>query len=122
MAVHTIMLPDRMRGLDLRSIVWDDEAGTVEGDHDDVPWLRSVLAGDKPVTVGDPGGTWDLRDPAHDPAEMLVLLYQVYWPALDKPLRATLPTVFDGVELPPAEKGEALYVFDEGAGQHVELV
>ena len=103
MAKHTIIYPDRVRGREPRSIVWDDGAGTVAGDHFDVGNLRGLLSAPKPVTVGDPGGIWRLNDPAHNPAEFLCLLYQMYWPILDEPLRSTLPPVFDGVELPPME-------------------
>ena len=109
MALHTIAMPDIMRGEELRTIVWDDEAGTVRGQHSEIPWLRQVIGAEKPVTVGHPGRTWDLRDPAHDPAELLVLLRQAYWPILDEPLRSTLPPVFDGVDIPPGDMGEQLY-------------
>ncbi len=101
-----------MRGRELRTIVWDDEAGTVAGDHSKVGSFRRVFAADKPVTIGDEGGTWDLVDPAHDPVEFLAILHIVYWPALDEPLRSTLPAVFDGVQLPPADRGEVLYRAD----------
>ena len=98
MATHSIRIPDRVRGRELRTIVWDDEAGTVSGDHSEIDEIRRVFAAPKPVTVGQ-GAVWDLRDPAHDPAEFLVLIEQAFWPALDPPLRETLPAVFDGVTL-----------------------
>ena len=94
-----------MRGRELRSIVWDDEAGTVAGDHSKVDSFRRVFAADKPVTIGGGGGTWDLTDPAHDPVEFLTMLRNVYWPALDEPLRSTLPAVFDGVQVPYPDPG-----------------
>ena len=112
MGVHTIMLPDRVRGREPRAIVWDDDAGTVAGSHFDIPWFRKVFAASKPVTVGDPGRTWDLLDPAHDPSEFLLLLERAYWPVLDEPLRSTLPPVFDGVTIPPGNPGEILYARD----------
>lgn len=102
------MLPDRMRGRALRSIVWDDDAGTVEGTHDEVSEIRRIFDAPKPVTIGDAGGTWDLADPAHDVAEFLTLLGDLYWPVLDDPLRATLPAVFDGVQPLKADPGEIL--------------
>ena len=108
MAVHTIMLPDMTKGREPRSIVWDDEAGTVEGEHEQVPYLRRVLAAPKPVTVGA-GHIWHLHDLGHDPAEFLVLLCGSYWPIEKEPLRSTLPPVFDGVEVPEGEPGEELY-------------
>lgn len=111
MAVHTIMLPvaigDEFSDA-LRSIVWDDEAGTVEGDHGLVPAIRGILARDRPVTVGTPGGTWDLRDPGRDPVEMLTILGSLFWPSLDDPLRSTLPPVFNGIEVAPPEPGEIM--------------
>ena len=120
MANHEIIIPDRVRGRELRSIVWDDEAGTVDGDHFSVAWLREVFEAPKPFTVGDAGRTWDLNDPAHDPAEMLVLLYLVFWPALDDPLRGSLPSVFDGLDMPRGDPGERLYGVDAN-GDLVEL-
>ena len=126
MAAHTILLPDMMRGRALRSIVWDDQAGTVEGEHYDVDWIRDVIqqAAKGPVTVGDPGGTWDLRDPGHDPAEFLVLLGECAAPSghpLSSTILASLPPVFDGVELPPADPGERLWRVDPDTGELVEL-
>lgn len=106
------MLPDRMHGRALRSIVWDDEAGTVEGTHSEVADIQRVFGAQKPVTIGDAGGTWDLTDPAHDPAEFLTMLGDFYWPVLDDPLRSTLPAVFDGVEPLKADPGEILYNAD----------
>ena len=32
-------MPAGMRRRELRTVVWDDEAGTVKGTHDEVPWL-----------------------------------------------------------------------------------
>ena len=120
MANHEISIPDRLRGRELRSIVWDDEAGTVGGDHFSVAWLRAVFEAPKPITVGDAGRTWDLADPAHDPAEFLVLLHLVFWPALDEPLRSGLPSVFDGLNMPLGDPGERLYGVD-GNGDLVEF-
>lgn len=45
MTVHTVMMPYRIRGRELRSVIWDDQAGTVEGDQWDVPRLQEPLAG-----------------------------------------------------------------------------
>ena len=123
MAAHTILLPDMMRGRALRSIVWDDQAGTVEGEHYDVDWIRDVIqqSAEGPVTVGDPGGTWDLRDPGHDPAEFLVLLEMSVSGGLTEAILASLPPIFDGVELPPADPGEELWGVDPDTGELVEL-
>ena len=112
MATHEIMLPDKGPN-DRHLVVWDDEAGTVHGDHYDVPFMQQVIAAPKPVTVGSPSIVWELRDPGHDPAEFPVLLYIAYPHILLKaPLRTSLPSVFDGVDTPPpeGELGEQLYV------------
>ena len=113
MAVHTITIPDRMYGREPRTIVWDDEAGTVSGDHSKVADFRRVFAAEKPVTVGAGAGTWDLSDPAHDPVEFLIVLWIAYWPALDEPLRSTLPPVFDGLEVPAVDPGTSEILITE---------
>ena len=107
MAVHTIRIPDRLYGREMRTILWDDVAGTVEGDHSEIPDMQRVFAAPKPVTYGA-GIAWDLHDPAHDPSEFLVLLEDAYWPILDEPLRSTLPPIFAGVELPPGGAADVL--------------
>ena len=109
MAVHTITIPDRSLDGELRSIVWDDEAGTVDGDHIEIRSFQRVFDAEKPVTVGDTGLAWELDDPAHDPAQFLAVLWSVYAAALYEPLRSTLPSVFDGVDLPPNGNGDLLY-------------
>ena len=109
MTVHTIVMPDAAHGEEPRRIVWDDEAGTVEGEHGEVPYIQRVIAAPKPVEVGGPGWVWSLRDPGHDPAEFLVLLGIAYWPIGTEPLRSTLPPVFDGVQVPEGERGEHMY-------------
>ena len=108
MAVHEIMIPDPWpwhRG-ELRSVVWDDVAGTVDGDHRNVPWIQETLALPKPVDAGSPGVLWTLDDPGHDPAEMLVLLVLS---AERPPEQLSLPPIFDGVALPEGEPDEELY-------------
>ena len=102
MAVHTIMLPDRMRGREPRSIVWDDEAGTVTGEHFDVPWMQRMLASPTPVDFSSEGRVLFLLDPAHDPADFWWLLYTAYWPVVEEPLRSTLPVVFRDTKPRPA--------------------
>ena len=98
MAKHTIMLPDFMVGRDLRSIVWDDEAGTVEGDHSQLDVIRRVFAAPTPHVIHDIAASWTLAAPAHDPADFLaVLALDIDWRVLEDPLRSTLPPVFDGV-------------------------
>ena len=114
MGLHTITLPDPMHGREARTILWDDEAGTVSGNHSGIATLQRYISAPKPVTVGDPGGTWDLSDPGHDPTEMLIALYMIWWPALDEPLRSTLPAIFDGLGLPDWESREILYIEVDG--------
>ncbi len=109
MATHEIRLPDRVRDRELRTISWDDEAGTVSGDHFKVEYLRDILAAPKPVTVGGVGATWDLEDPGHRPEEFLVLLYMVWWPVLNPEYRNTLPAIFDDIPFPAGEPAEELY-------------
>ena len=102
MAKHTIMLPDGMVGRELRSIVWDDEAGTVEGDHPRIDRIRRKLAEPTPFEFGTESHYWRLEDPAHDPADFLLVLSRfVDWNVGYEPLRSTLPPVFDGVEATP---------------------
>ena len=109
MTVHRIMLPAGLRDETRRAVVWDDEAGTVEGDHSEVPWMQRVLADpQRPVEVGNIGYYWHLHDPGRRPDEFLVLLYIAHWPILREPLRSTLPPVFDGVRPAPSEKAEVL--------------
>ena len=109
MARHVITIPDLMAGRELRTIVWDNEAGTVEGTHYDIEYIQRIFDAPKPVTAGDPGLAWDLTDPAHDPAQFLVLLWVSYNGIRREPLRSTLPPIFDGVDFPPGGKGETLY-------------
>ena len=71
--------------------------------------FRRIFAAPKPVEVGVCGRVRRLRDPAHDPAEFLVLLEVTYWPALVSPLRETLPAILNGVSMPPGEPDEDLY-------------
>ena len=109
MTVHRIMLPVGLRDATRRSVVWDDEAGTVEGDHRAVPWMQRVLADpERPIEIRPGGILWDLHDPGHRADEFLVLLYVAHQPILEEPLRSTLPPVFDGVRPPPPEKAEVL--------------
>ena len=83
MTVHIIEMPDWMRGRELRTVVWDDEAGTVSGDHSDVPWLLEMIGKPTPWIFPQPDSTVQLRNPAHDPAEFVFLLGRAYWPILD---------------------------------------
>ena len=106
MTVHTIMLPDMRHGDEPRSVIWDDEAGTVTGEHSDVPWMQGILAEPTPVVMDDVMGAATLRDPGHDPADFLLLLGRAYWPVLQEPLRSSLPPIFDGVEMTRIKAGK----------------
>ena len=97
MAQHTIMFPDIMVGRELRSIVWDDEAGTVEGEHSRLDRIREALAEPTPLVIPSIAASWTLNDPAHDPADFLALLYR----RIDDRAVRNLPPVFDGIEPTP---------------------
>lgn len=101
-----------MRGRAPRTIVRDDEAGTVAGRHSEVADIQRVFDALKPVTIGGTGGTRDLNDPARDAREFLTMLGGFYGPVLEEPLCSTLPEVFDGLESLEAEPGEVLYNAD----------
>ena len=90
-------------------------AGTVEGEHSDVPWMQQVLAAPTPYHgLSGEGRRLALEDPAHDPRDFLWLLDVAYWPALDEPLRSTvLPPALRDVELRPASPPEPAYAVDE---------
>ena len=94
MTVHRITMPDAFAGGEPREIVWDDEAGTLAGDHSCIgrPWgLRARIdelaaeiaaAGDAPDRddsrpagfIGHVAGHWLVTDPWHDPGDFLLLL------------------------------------------------
>ena len=99
-------MPDRMCGDEPRTIIWNDEAGTVAGDHSVVARIQARFEAPKPIMIGGPWGMWDLLDPAHDPVEFLALLANVYWPIQHPPLRESLPAVFDGLIVPALRDGE----------------
>lgn len=121
MAEHPIEIPDIMAGDSLRRIVWNDETGEVSGDHFNVRRIRATIEA-APVERGDGGRVWLLEDPGRNPAEFLTMLSILDWRILGRPeLRATLPAVFDGVELPSGEKAEDLYIEDPETGEPVLL-
>ena len=109
MTVHTIMMPDWMRGLDLRSVVWDDAAGTVAGDHSAVPWLQRQLAAPRPLLLSnEEHAPWTLRDPGRNPSEFLLLLHRAYWPILGRD-RGRLPPALRDVQPPPSPPRRRMY-------------
>ena len=121
MAEHTIEIPDSMAGRELRRIVWNDETGEVSGDHSDIRAIRATIEA-APVERDSGGRVWLLEDPGHNPAEFLTMLSILDWRILGWPeLRATLPAVFDCVELPSGKKAEDLYTDDPETGEPVLL-
>lgn len=101
--IHEIQYPDWGAGGELRPIIWDDDAGTVEGDHSLIPIL---LTG--PPILAAKFGITELKDPAHDPEEFLLLLAVNYRGGDDLDPRAVLPASLkdvtprrlDAVDLP----------------------
>lgn len=71
---HEIKLPG-LYDDELRTVAWDDAAGTVEGDHEIVPDLQAELASGV-VVLAFPWGTLDAEDPRHDAADFLAVLAQ----------------------------------------------
>ncbi len=107
MTVHRITLPDVMRGREPRTILWDDVAGTVDGDHFNVRALREDLAKPTPLVLPHIIGTLTLRDPAHDPGDFKALLGRVMqcpsaWSDddLPEPLRSAKQPAWDVNPLP----------------------
>ena len=124
MAVHTIEMPDRLRGRELRTIVWDDEAGTVTGTHSEVPWLVEMLAKPRPVLIPLPEHEpLALHDPSHDRGEFLALLNEAYWPILD-PDRDLhrLPPALRDAPLPPAPPRRKAYQYLPDGSRGRELI
>ena len=80
---------------DAPEIVWDDEAGTVEGDNWYAAGLREQLALEMPLNLCGDGRILYLRDPAHDPADFWYLL--PYW-CWKEPLRSRMPEILRNVE------------------------
>ena len=93
--------------LDMESapeIVWDSEAGTVEGDHWFAVGLRGDLAQPMPLDLSGDGRILYLRDPAHDPRDFWHLLPRHCW---KEPLRSRMPAILRNVEPTPPEPVEA---------------
>ena len=107
MTVHRITLPDVMRGREPRTILWDDVAGTVDGDHFVVRRLRERLAEPPPLVQPCVIGSRTLRDPAHDPGDFKALLTTVMqcpsawsYDDLPEPLRSAETPAWDVNPLP----------------------
>ena len=101
MTVHTIRLPDRLYGREQRTILWDDEAATVEGDHSDIGAMQATVD-DAPTELVNETCTFSLKDPGRDPREFWHLIISAFYPAADEPLRSIMPAVLRDVE--PSEE------------------
>ena len=97
MARHVITIPYRVGGAG--ELIWDDEAGTVEGDHYQAAYINEWIAeGGIPLDLSGDGRSLILADPLHDPRDFLWLLPDKMW---EEPLRSTLPAILLEVEPTP---------------------
>ena len=71
-------------------MIWDDEAGTVEGEHWYAAWVREELARGAPLDMSGDGRILILDDPAHDPRDFWHLV--PYW-CSKEPLRSRMPAI-----------------------------
>ena len=81
-------------------LVWDDEAGTVEGGTAEAEdawttWVRELLARGAPLDLSGDGRILVLQDPAHDPRDFWHLLPSYCW---KEPLRSRMPAILRDVE------------------------
>ena len=76
-------------------LVWDDEAGTVEGEGPHTVWVREELARGAPLDLSGDGRILVLQDPAHDPRDFWCLLPWWCW---EEPLRSRMPAILRDVE------------------------
>ena len=97
MTVHTIRLPDMRYGDEPRTILWDDEAATVKGDHSKVSAMQAMID-DAPTEFVNETCTIPLKDPGRDPREFWHLLISAFYPVAREPLRSTMPAVLRDVE------------------------
>ena len=84
--------------LDMESapeMIWDDEAGTVEGEHWYAAGVREELARGAPLNLSRDGRILILQDPAHDPRDFWYLI--PYW-CWKEPLRSRMPAILRDVE------------------------
>ncbi len=114
MATHRILIPDGMRSRKRRLILWDDKAGTVEGDHFTIPYIRQIFERPMPTQVGD-NNYWTISDPAHHPGEFKILLRVLFWPSVEPPLVNMLPKVLRDAEMAaPDGPGGCTVIFPDG--------
>ena len=103
---HVIKFPDGPwwdEGTELRTIIWDDEAGTVEGDHSLAPVLQRICEDDGQDILHEPWGYLLLDDVRHNPQHFLSSLCDSYNHEI--PSRAILPDSLKDIEplSPPYE-------------------
>ena len=104
MARHVITIPYGPGGpwahLGSGEIIWDDELGTVEGDHYRVgSILQWIHEQGIPLNASGDGRILILNDPLHDPRDFWWLLP----PEMRRePLLSTLPPILRDVEPTPA--------------------
>ena len=89
------------------TIVWDDVAGTVEGDGVSARMLGrqmdAIRAGDGTVDLSDVGRVLVLKDPTHDPRDFWWLLPRA---ATREDWRESLPPILRDIEPTPAQAHE----------------
>lgn len=108
--IHEIKYPDWAVGGELRPIIWDDEAGTVEGDHSLVPLIPDVFEG---RVIATKAGVTELDDPAHTPEEFLLILAVDHQDGDDLDPRAVLP---DSLKDVTPRRLEAIEIPDDVLG------
>ena len=79
-------------------LVWDDEAGTVEGDHWFAAGVRELLAEGAPLDESRDGHILILEDPVHDPRDFWHLLP---YKCQIEPLRSRMPAILRDAEPTP---------------------
>lgn len=84
---------------ELRAIVWDDEAGSVSGDHEVVPDIAAALA-EPEALIRTPWGGVRVRGHARNAADFLAVLYQLTGFGFAPPpqLRLRLPEALAAVQ------------------------
>ena len=111
--IHELQFPDALAGHQLRRIIWDDKAGTVEGNHSAVPTFRRIFD-EATLDFGSEWGVYRLNDPAHHAPDFLAVARRlcVYG---QRHLADYLPDDLAAIEptpVPPApddESGEVVY-------------
>ena len=106
MTAHTIQLPDRRNGANgaLRTLVWDDEAGTVSGDYSRVDDIREFFRRPERWTAGDAKGVRQFKDPRHIPEDFKGMIVAVFAIAPDLP-HIVWPPILADVTSTPLDPG-----------------